>query len=213
MSKNLEQIKRENVLKMVEGDMPYDRQTYVNHAKFYLSRTIEDILMSGKFLLVIKEREGYGEFVKICEGDIGIPHSTAYRFMNAALKAQKYPKLDFSQLGKVSHVYALIEAPDEELKELEKHGVMAGKSMDDLQGMSVKEMRNLIRKLKADAEGVIGKEVKKLEDKNRELADEIRRLNARIPIPEGKKFADAWATGEQLIEEATEIFFTLTSDR
>lgn len=209
MRKRHEDVKRAVAVKTIEGDAPYDRNLYIQQARFYGSRSIEDILMAGKFLLVLQEKEGYGEFIKLVEEEVGMPHSTAYRFMNVALKAEAYPRINFSHVGKVGHVYALLEAPEEDLKELEEKGVLAGHDMDELQAMSVKEMRELIKKLKAGAEKIIGKEVKKLEASNNAQAAEIRKLTAKIPVTEPKKFNEAWETGEKLAGDAIDIFLNL----
>jgi hypothetical protein len=126
--------------------VPYNREAYVNQIRFLLKKTAEAIIEAGKMLLVMKEREGYGNFCQILEEEIGIPVRTAYRFMSTAIKAEKYPVIKtFAKLAKVSQVYTLLEAPEERLRELEERGMLAGKTMDELQRMTVKEMRDLIR--------------------------------------------------------------------
>lgn len=172
---------RQALATQIEGDLPYDRALYINETKRYLKRSIEDILTVGKLLLVIQQREGYGEFVNIVEDEIGIPHTTAYRFMNAALKSEAHPAINFSQLGQVSKVYALLEAPEEELKKFEQLGLFAGKDADELASMSHKELRELVKTLKTDSEEIVKKKVKEVKTENEMLKQEIREWHKIIP--------------------------------
>lgn len=180
---DVETLARKSKTLQIEGDLPYDRRVYVDEVRFFMQRTAEGIIEAGKRLLVLKEKEGRGEFTKICEEEVGIPHTTAYRFMNAALKAEKYPAIaaNFPTVGKI---YALVEAPEEALKELESKGVLAGNTVDDLQSMSVKEMRDLIKKLKNETDKIVKAEVKTLETEKKALVKEVDRLKAFDP--EGK---------------------------
>lgn len=206
----IDDTERADAVKAIEGDLPYEKTLYVTETKFYLSRTIEDILMAGKLLLVIKEKEGRGEFVKICEEDIGIPHSSAYNFMNVAIKAGKYATIDFSKFGKKTHLYSLLNAPEEDLKDLEENGVLAGHTIDELEVMSVKEMRALIRQLRDKGEKIIGKQVSKLVAKNTDLQKEVSQLKARLKNLDGSSdaFKTAYDTAIQLFDEAVTLLNT-----
>ena len=135
----------------------------------------------GKRLLVLKEKEGHGDFTKIVEEEIGLPIRTASRFMNTAMKAGKFPKIDFGQFGRFGNVYALLEAPEEELKELEEKGILAGYGVNELKAMSVKEMRNLIKKLETETNKIVKEEVKGLEAEKKALIKENERLASFDP--------------------------------
>lgn len=191
---DVEKVSRIAKTAQIEGDLPYDRRVYVDEVRFFLQRTAEGIIEAGKRLLVLKEKEGYGAFVKLIEEEIGIPYTSAQRFMNAGLKAEKFPMIaaTLPKLGKVSNVYTLLEAPEEDLKELEIKGVLAGNTVDDLQRMSVKEMRGLITKLKNDTDKIIRAEVKNLETEKKALVKEVDRLKAFDP--EGKDAS--WCVGQ-----------------
>lgn len=181
---DIEMMSRKVRTGLIEGDQPYNRELYINEIRFLVSRTVADIMEARKRLLVIKEKEGYGDFTRICEEEVGIPHSTAYRFMNAALKSGKFPQINFKDFSHVGKVYALLEAPDEDLAELEEKGVLAGYGTDELRAMSVKEMRDLIRKLKSSTDKIVKEEVKALEAEKKALIKENERLAAFDP--EGK---------------------------
>lgn len=164
----------------LEGDLPYDRNIYVNEVRFLMKQTAEAIIEIGKRLLVIKEKEGFGNFMKVVEEEIGIPHRTATRFMNTAIKAEKFPVIQaLATVSKVNKVYTLLEAPEEDLKELEKKGVLAGKDMDELQRMSVKDMRELVKELRSGLNKATQKEMDELQKKNATMKQELDNFNRR----------------------------------
>lgn len=205
---DVEYLARKSKTMQIEGDQPYNREVYIHEVKLFLKMSAENIIDAGKRLLVIKEKEGYGNFRSIVEDEIGMPHTTAYRFMNVAIKAERYPTIDLSRLGQLSNVYALMEAPDEDLKELEEKGVMAGNTMDDLQRMSVKEMRDLIKKLKTETDKIIKEEVKNIEVEKKALVKELNRLKAFDPEA---KTAPAWVVDqmEEVERQINEVDDTL----
>ena len=178
---DIELMQRENKTEQLEGDSPYNKDVYIFECRFLMQRTAEAIIEIGKRLLVLKEKEGHGNFTKIVEEEIGIPYTSANRFMNVAIKTGKFPKIDFSQFGRISNVYSLLEAPEEELKELEEKGVLAGYGVDELGAMSVKEMRALIKKLNTETDKVVKEEVKGLVSEKKALIKEIERLTAFDP--------------------------------
>lgn len=206
--RDAEEASRQIATEVLEGDLPYERNLYVNEVRFYLQRSAESIVEAGKRLLVLKEREGYGSFMAIISEDIGISHTTALRFMNAALKVEKYPQIKISKFTKLANLYTLLEAPDEDLKALEEKGVLAGRDMDELAAMSVKDMREMIKKLKTGVDAIIKEEVKGLETEKKALLKEVNRLKAFDP--ENNEADMVWCI-EQMksIEEMAKEFDTL----
>jgi len=194
--------------KIIEGDHPYERRVYISEVKFLLRRTAEDIIEIGKRLIVIREHEGYEEFLKIIVNEIGLSRTSAYRFMYVAKKVEKFPKIVSSQFG-TSHIYALIEANEEDLQELQDKGVFAGRSADELANMSYKELKALVKRLQKDAEKVIGKQIGKLEEKIDNLSHENKRLRARLSEGTPKSIATAFTTAEKLMAEALDIISAL----
>jgi hypothetical protein len=112
--------------------------------------------------------------------------------MNAALKVVKFPALQstLSKLDKVSNVYTLLEAPEEDLKQLEEQGVLAGKDEDELAVMSVKEMRELVNQLKTQTDRIIKDRVSSLDAENKALRQKVQLLEMQIPKPDD----DSWAS-------------------
>lgn len=205
---DIDYLARKSKTMQIEGEQPYNKDIYIHEVNFFLKSSAKNIIEAGKRLLVIKEKEGYGNFDKVLEEEIGIARRTAYRFMNIAIKSEKYPTIELCQLGTTSNVYALMEAPDEDLKELEEKGVMAGNTMDDLQRMSVKEMRELIKKLKTDTDKIIKEEVKNIEVEKKALIKELNRL--KVFDPEAKT-APTWVVDqmEEVERQINEVDDTL----
>jgi hypothetical protein len=184
-----EDNERNELVAKIEGDLPYDRDRVIQETKFFIQRSAESIIEAGKRLLLLKEKEEYGDFTRIVTEDIGIPYATAWRFMNAALKVDKFPGLTstLSKMDKVTKIYTLLEAPEEDLKELEDKGVMAGKDIDEISAMSVKEMRALIKSLKTETDKIVQSEVYKLKAVNEQLASRLKEIERFQPNPYNRK--------------------------
>lgn len=192
----------------LEGDLLYTKEAYIGEIKFLLQNAATAMVEAGKRLLVIKEREGYGSFIRIVEEEIGIPKTTAYRFINTAIKAAKFPRINLSQIG-TSNIYSLLEAPEEDLKQLEEEGVLAGKTVDELQTMSVKEMRDMIKGLKTDIDKQVKKEAGALKEENKALKKELAEFHKKMPNTVGGDYADEWADTHLMTIE--ELFIRLDS--
>lgn len=135
--------------------------------RFYQRRTVEALLETGKRLLVLRELSQIGtEFDQRVEL-LGFSRSTAYRFMQAALKASKSAKLSLlsTQVKNASAFLELITHDDDVLEGLEE--------MDDIDRMSASQLRQALREkeadLKASAEVMAGKD-RKLNEQARKAA-------------------------------------------
>jgi hypothetical protein len=143
----IDREKQKILAKIAEGQ-PTDERGLVEGIKIHLTRSVEDMLQTGKKLVLLREIIGYGTFTAYVEEKFKIPSSSAYRFMNAALKSINYPAI--GSFSNVSKVYALIEAPEEALEEFEKEGTLAGKTKDDLELMTQSQLIGLVKKMKAE---------------------------------------------------------------
>lgn len=175
-----QEAERLALVEKCEGDEPYDKEAYIREIKFLKKQTAESIIEIGKRLLIIREKEP-GHFMKTVEDEIGIPYKTAQRFMNAALKASRFPQIQISRLDRLSNVYTLLEAPEEDLIELNETGIMAGKTMDEFRAMSVKEMRATIRRQRAEQAAMVAAQVDSVINHNKALLEEIERLKVMVP--------------------------------
>lgn len=161
--------------------LPYDRTRVVHEAKFYMTQSAEAMLEAGRRLIVLKEHEPHGEFVEIAEGQLGLNVKTAQRMMAASIKFMN-PKLapkatTLSLLGK-SKLYELMLEDDDELAALADGGTVAGLELDDVERMSVRELRAALREAKENYQAQAGV----LSDKNTKidkLTTELRKVKRR----------------------------------
>jgi hypothetical protein len=134
---------------------PYDQRRVINECRFYMGQSAEAMLQAGERLIQLKEHEPHGEFVRIVENDLGLPIRTAQRMMASSLKfqtpqlASKAPTL--APLGK-SKLFELLTEDDDELAALAEGGTLAGLTLDDVERMSVRELRQALREAKAKNE-------------------------------------------------------------
>lgn len=113
--------------------------------RFYQRRTIEACLELGKRLLVLKELTQHGEFEQRVEM-LGFSNRSARRFMQAAAKTSKSANLAVlsTQVKSASVFLELVTHDEDVLEDL--------KNFDDIDRMSVTEVRALARSLRGDVE-------------------------------------------------------------
>ncbi len=152
----------------------YDRTRLVNETRFYMAQSAEAMLEAGKRLIVLKENEPHGEFMEIVQ-QLGLVHRTAQLIMQAALKYLS-PSLaskaqTFAHLSKCK-LFELMTESDDELVSLADGGTVAGLKLDDIDRMTVRELRHALRESKENAEA----QARLLSDKN----ERIDQLDGKI---------------------------------
>lgn len=164
--------------------------------RFYQRRTVEAILETGKRLLVLREMTGHGnssqigtntDFAKRVEL-LGFSRSTAYRFMQAALKTSKSVNLTLlsTQVKSASAFLELVTHDDDVLENLAE--------MDDVEKMSASQLRAALRESREEKNAV----EKVLSDKNT-ANDKLRAQLKRIDtLPANEAL-------QQTMKEATDI--------
>lgn len=164
-----------------DDGLPYDRNRMVNEAKYFMSQSAEAMLEAGKRLIVLKENEPHGEFMELLEERLGLNRRTAQVMMQAAVKylspalASKAQAPALLALGKTK-LLDLIAEPDEAIEALADGGTLAGKSLDDMQAMSSRELRAAL----ADAR-------KKLQSKDAVIAKKDEKLNELAEAEERRR--------------------------
>jgi hypothetical protein len=163
------------------GDaVPYDLQRLIHETRFYLSQSAEAMLEAGRRLILIKEHEPHGLFLDALHA-IGIDERTAQRFMRAALRFGDEAR-ELARLGRTK-LYELAYLDDEEIDALREGGTVAGLSLDDIDRMSVAELRTSLRKMRHDAKEAEEMHERQLLDKNRKIDDLARALARRDRMP------------------------------
>ncbi|HFE6699220.1 TPA: DUF3102 domain-containing protein [Salmonella enterica subsp. enterica serovar Newport] len=133
--------------------LPYERTRIVHETRFYMTQSAEAMLEAGKRLVILKENEPHGDFVEIVENQLGLHVRAAQRMMKASLKylspALESKATTLSHLGKAK-LFELVSEDDEELIELTEGGTIADLTLDDIDRMSVRELRKALRESKED---------------------------------------------------------------
>jgi hypothetical protein len=190
------------------GDgLPYDRTRLVNETRFYMAQSAEAMLEAGKRLIILKEIEGHGEFLKIIQEQLGLDPRIAQKMAQAAAKFLSPSLLSnaktFSHLGK-SKLYDLMLEDDEELAALAEGGTLVGLTIDEIDRMSCRELRAALRDVREDykAQGeVLTKRSGDLQKTKDEL-DVVRKRIHGLPADEVIKQLRTEVVGLQFEIEA-----------
>lgn len=175
------------------GDgLVYERSRIVNEARFYMATSAEAMLEAGKRLVILKEHEPHGEFEHILRDQIGIPERTAQRMMQSAVKYLS-PKLQskapaLALLGKTK-LFELMTEDDEHLAELTNGGTIAGKTLDEIDRMSSRELRKALRDAREsveDKDAVIASKSGKIDELQTKLR-KIRKISPDEELQQARK--------------------------
>ncbi|MEW5974137.1 MAG: hypothetical protein AB1713_10315 [Pseudomonadota bacterium] len=128
----------------------------------------------GARLLLLKEQCAHGEFMAVLERQ-GVGYEVAKKTMQATLKfANRSTSTDFAKLGK-SKLFELAVLDDEEIKELTDGGSARGITLDEVDRMSVSELRRALRDAREEREATS----RLLSDKNSKIDELATKLAAR----------------------------------
>ncbi len=197
------------VIDATYGDgLPYDRERLVNEARFLLKNSAEAMLEAGKRLIVLKEHEPHGEFLRIVEERLGMARQVAHRMMQASVKFldPKRPNVSaLSNLGKTK-LYELMVLDDEELEELAEGGTVAGVDKDDIERMTSRELRAALRDLKAESRAEIEAKSASLASRDARITELEEKLHRqKKPTPERAEEAALKALNDHTLLVVREI--------
>ena len=153
----------------------YNEAIWIERGRYAVRQTMEGMFELGRALIVIKEHTPHGRFAEITEKEFGIHKREAQRLMNATLrfldpKMQKVqPKL--MELGKSKLLELLVE-DDDTLLELADGGEINGNTLDDVDRMTVKELRVALRESRENADA----KDKVIADKNAKIDEYAEKL-------------------------------------
>ncbi|AVN18404.1 DUF3102 domain-containing protein [Acinetobacter pittii] len=178
--------------------------------RFFQQRTVEAVMELGKRLLILKEITPHGEFNKRVEM-LNFTPRMAQKFMSAVLKFSKTNSSSLLQkAGNQTKLLELVTLDDDEIQVIEQGGSIGEVSLDSIETMSVRELKDELRKIKADKEAG-DLLLQKKDQKINELDAKLTKLQSPAQI---KKRAES---EEQLIaakalEEATSACLTMHND-
>ncbi|MFK5213108.1 DUF3102 domain-containing protein [Glaesserella parasuis] len=169
----------------------FDKKIIVDRAKHCQRSITEQMLEFGRSLIILKEHLQHGEFTETIQNELNISPQTARKFMQATLKfcgeglQDTTPKL--VQLGK-SKLLELMAQDDDDLKELAEGGTVAGLKLDEVDRMSVQELRKALRKAREDKDAMAKVLANKDEKINRldvDLAKKQKLIETQTPDQRG----------------------------
>ncbi|ASE54579.1 TPA: hypothetical protein UNJ94_000096 [Stenotrophomonas maltophilia] len=155
------------------GDgLPWHPDHYENAIRSELRRGCEAFLRAGRYLVVARECSEHGEWLGML-GRLGLGPDTAQRMVLAARRLAKVPNAATSRhlvdaAKSESKLIELLSLPEEQFAELAEKGKTEGLSLDDVESMTVRELRAAIREARADADAKDQRINKLSDDLNKE---------------------------------------------
>jgi hypothetical protein len=175
----------------------FDLQFFIRRCQHSAQTIAQHYLYLGRDLLVIKERSSREEFAASLE-QIGITPRSAWRFMQVAVKFNKPVLEQLATRLAVTKLIELANEDDEDLVQTLDGGTVSGLSLDAIELMSSRELRQALRNAKADA--TAQQEV--LQQKNSH-ADELAK---KLAIAERRPQVERWPAQVAAYQEELDKF-------
>lgn len=187
------------------GDgLPWQPEHYEAAIRQELRRGCEAFIRAGRYLLVARECALHGEWAGMLSR-LGMEPRQAQRMMEAARRVSALPNASTSthlvdSVKSESKLIELLSLPDEQFKELAEVGETGDLALDDIVTMSVRELRNQVRELRADSEAKDSRISKLSDDLNKEhekLTKAQRRWKSATPDDQLVQLQQAVTEAEQ----------------
>ncbi len=157
----------------------YNRDRIEGEIKTYAEQFRQSIFESGKRLILLKEHEGHGGFIKSLER-LGIDQRTARNMMSVTRKfvddGGNVNRKSISDLPPTK-LYALATLDDEDLDELEENGEVDGMTIEDTKKLSTREFKKKIAELKNRNKQLEEQHQQEIEIKDQLLEDKNRKID------------------------------------
>ncbi|MGB3749424.1 MAG: hypothetical protein WA961_14590 [Rhodanobacter sp.] len=128
--------------------MPYHVESYVARIRLNMQETGQRLVEIGVMLAEIREREDAASYHSILDR-LDMSTRFAQRAIQSAVKVKGLPKLQALGSGKMLE---LISEDDDTLAALENGGTLAGLTLDEVDSMSVRELKAALRAERAERE-------------------------------------------------------------
>ena len=166
----------------------YNEAVWIERGRFAVRQTMEGMFELGRALIIIKEHTPHGRFAEIAEKEFGLGRRESQRLMNATLRfidpKMKQAQPQLMKLGKSKLLELLVE-DDDTLLEFAEGGEINGNTLDDVDRMTVKELRVALRESRETAEA----KDKVIADKNKkvdELAEKLAKKQTGVREPKAE---------------------------
>lgn len=187
--------------------------------RFYQQRSVEAVLELGKRLLILKEITPHGEFKQRTEM-LGFSSRMAQKFMSAVLKFSKANSSSLlAKAGSQTKILELVVLDDDDINVIDQGGSIGDVSLDTIETMSVRELKQALREAKADAESkaqsIEAKDqiIQKKDQKINELDEKVTRAYspAEIQKREASEADQLRQQALQLMQKAVLTFLDAAS--
>lgn len=160
------QQQMQQVVATYGDNLPYNYERVLNECAFFIEQSATAALELGKRLILIKEMEGHGNFRNALER-LGLSIGTAHNVMKVATKLSNVQTSEhlLHAVKSRSKVFEMMILDNDDLKELTEGGTVAGIKLDDIDRMSVRELRTALR----EAKELSATKDKQLQAKNQKL--------------------------------------------
>lgn len=152
----------------------YNEELWIERAKIATRKTMEGMFELGRALIVMKEHMTWKNFADVCEA-LGMSVRSAQQLTQAtrrfATPQMQKAQAKLMDLGKSKLLELLVEE-DDALVELAEGGDINGHTLDDVDRMTVKELRLALREAKETAAA----KDKVIADKNAKIDEYAEKL-------------------------------------
>ena len=155
------------------GDgLPWHADHYEAAIRGELRRGCEAFLRAGRYLIVARECALHGEWQGMLQR-LGVETRQAQRMMEAARRVSLLPKASTSThliqaAGSQSKLIELLSLPEDQFAELAEHGETGDLDLNDVEQMTVAELRAAVREARADIDAKDQRINKLSDDLNKE---------------------------------------------
>ena len=164
----------------------YNEDRWIERGRQAMRQTVEGMFELGRVLIVLKEHMTWEKFADVC-GAFGMSVRAAQQLTQAtrrfATPQMQKAQSKLMELGKSKLLELLVEE-DETITELADGGEVNGMTLDDVDRMTVRELRAALRESRETAEA----KDKIITDKNKkvdELAEKLaKKQTGKEPKPE-----------------------------
>jgi hypothetical protein len=174
----------EKELKEFSGGLPYDLARVIERTQDGFRLGAQGFYQGGLGLILIERHEGVETFPQLLDQYFpGISVSGAYRYMKVARALSNHPafKTFIYERGAYSKALTLIEAcTTEEIGDFEATGQLREFTQDEIDKMSVRQLKRALRRVKEKQAEAVKKATEKVEAENAELSAEVEALKAAL---------------------------------
>ena len=161
--------------------------------RFYQRRSVEAVLETGKRLLLLKEISAHGEFMPSLER-LGIGYEVSKKLMAVTLKFANPNQSSSTVLSlpnlNQGKLFELLVLDEGEIEALDHGETVRGVSLDDVDCMSVSELRRALRTAKADHALELADKDAVIQQKNGKIDELVNDKTRRERMTDAEILAD-----------------------